>query len=113
MLNQREIAAYFRMLDPAIRQRLSPVQYFSFNIVNPPDMLGEAKHFTFEQDLIHVVGVIDDEGRMFVIRLRDPYEFTRSKEIESVEQVSGFEDRPRFTYDLRSGAVEYFHEERG
>ncbi|MFZ1692020.1 MAG: hypothetical protein WAT74_02385, partial [Flavobacteriales bacterium] len=105
----KEIVAYFRMLDPTIRQRLTPVKYFSYDIVNPPDPLSVAESFTFEQDLIHVIGIIDNEGRMFVVRIRDPYEFTRSKEIESATQVSEFANKARCSYDLRSGATEYFN----
>jgi hypothetical protein len=111
MLTTKEVADYFKMFEPVVKARWQPAVYISFAIMNPSDSPAESEPFTLQQDLIHIIGIIDIEGRMYEVRVIDPYEFTQEKSIISAEEVLKFRMRERFALDVRSGKVVYSQQE--
>lgn len=111
MLTTKEITNYFKMFESVIKARWRPAVYISFEIVNPSDSPEESATFTLQQDLIHILGVIDIEGRMYEVHIVDPYEFARDKTILSSKEVLEFSMKERFRLDVNSGRVDYSTQE--
>jgi hypothetical protein len=98
------------MLAPLLLERFTPVVVVGFDVINPISQFESKGSFSFEQDLIHVIGIVDKDGRMYKIYILDPINFGLDKSLLRVEEVAAFDSALRFKYDLQTDVVEVYSE---
>jgi len=90
------------MFEPLIESKFSAAYFLSFDIVNAD----QRRDLAFQGDLLHIVGIIDANGKKYRVQVLDPYEFTHDDTIHSIEEVVEFDMKPQFRYNVLADAIE-------